>query len=126
MLKLLSLIVSFSLLSSCASEKYFNEHLQSYVGKPSATVLTSVGPPQQTMKMSDAKTLWIYEYSRKPYLAESIDPNSSFLLPIVHSCRYWFALNDKEVVTAVGHKGNHCRTNQSGGRGVLLPFASGK
>jgi hypothetical protein len=48
--------------------------------------------------MADAKTLWIYDYSQKSYLAEII-------LPIANSCRYWFAVNGKEVVTAVGDKG---------------------
>ena len=105
------------LMAGCVSEKYFDRNLQSYIGKASDTVLRSVGPPQQTLHLQDAKTLWIYDYSRKTYLAESMDSNSSFLLPISHACRYWFSLNSKEIVTGVGHKGNHCRTSQSGGRG---------
>lgn len=118
-------------LTSCfPTQAYFNQHLQSYKNQPSSVLLDTLGPPSQTIRMSDGKTVWAYNTTATSYVAntstnQSTGNTSTVVNSITASCAFWFILNSKSVVIKTGNKGNNCATSSDGKKGFGMDVWGG-
>lgn len=130
MKKSILLILTLFFLPSCVSESNFNQHLNSYIGKSSNSLLNSLGPPNQTLTIPKNKLIWSYNASATRYVGTtSTNSNTgnttTFLNPYSVSCSYWFVLDHHQIVTKTGHNGDNCQTSSDGQAGFALGFWGG-
>ncbi|CAB4176599.1 hypothetical protein UFOVP1672_25 [uncultured Caudovirales phage] len=98
----LILVVLLLAVSACATEKRFDQGMQSYIGQPIENVVAKVGPPHRTFTNADGSRVLTWEDKRQVDLGPPY--GSSF-----HECILTLFVSKDGLISSYTRRGNICK-----------------
>lgn len=110
---LLTRLLPVFLFCSCATTEKFEERLRNRMGQDINSVITSVGPPQKTFKMTNGFTVYTWHFEGSTTYSTQTQAWTGKKEIVTNSpyCDVNFTVDEHDKIINWQYNGNDCRSN---------------